>query len=243
MPAVVIVPTYNEADNVANLIDCILALPHGLHVIVVDDNSPDGTGDLVDALAKLDRRVVLLRRPAKLGLGSAHLAGFQAAWDRGFDPILTMDADFSHHPSYIPQLLASSDHADLVIGSRYTPGGGTRRCTLFRRALSRLANGLACAALGLRATDCTAGFRCYRRALVGHLLQTPIAANGYSFLIEVLYRVQRHGFGVSEVPILFEDRRFGISKISKHEIYKAGATVLRLLVSRARREQPNPIAQ
>jgi dolichol-phosphate mannosyltransferase len=236
-PAVVI-PTYDEAGNIARLLDRIRSLPGDVHAIVVDDNSPDGTGDLVARIAAADPGVHLLRRPAKLGLGTAHLAGFQAAWDGGYDPVLTMDADFSHDPDRIPDLIARSADADLVIGSRYVEGGGTRDCPLGRRLLSRTANAVARAALGLAAADCTAGFRCYRRAVLEVLLGTPIVANGYSFLVEVLVRVQGHGFRVREVPILFVDRRFGISKISKSEILRAAATVWRLFRARIRRSLP-----
>jgi glycosyltransferase involved in cell wall biosynthesis len=236
-PAVVI-PTYDEAENIARLLGGIRALPGDVRAIVVDDNSPDGTGELVARIAAGDPGVQLLRRPAKLGLGTAHLAGFRAAWDAGFDPVLTMDADFSHDPAQIPDLLAVSAEADLVIGSRYVPGGGTRNCPLGRRLLSRTANAVARAALGLAAADCTAGFRCYRRAVIEVLLATPIAANGYSFLVEVLARVQRHGFRVREVPILFVDRRFGVSKISKNEIARAAATVWRLFRQRVRGPLP-----
>src|SRR5512134_3130879 len=232
-PAVVI-PTYNEADNIGQLIEQLLALPQGLHVVVVDDNSPDGTGDIVRRLGS-SGRVSLVSRPAKLGLGTAHLAGFEVAIREGFDPILTMDADFSHHPLEVPAMLHLSHGFDVVIGSRYVPGGGTRSCTLARRVLSRIANQVARTLLSLRATDCTAGFRCYRRPVVERLLRAPIAANGYSFLVEVLFQAQRQGCSVGEVPILFEDRRFGTSKISRQEIFRAAATVFRLAFLRARR--------
>jgi len=231
-PAVVI-PTYNEADNIGQLIEQLLALPQNLHVVVVDDSSPDGTGDIVEGLGSTGR-VSLVRRPAKLGLGTAHLAGFAEAAREGFDPILTMDADFSHHPLEVPEMLRLSHGFDIVIGSRYVPGGGTRNCTLARRVLSRIANQVARTVLSLRATDCTAGFRCYRKTVVDNLLRAPIVANGYSFLVEVLYQAQRQGCSVGEVPILFEDRRFGTSKISRQEVFRAAATVIRLALLRVR---------
>jgi dolichol-phosphate mannosyltransferase len=207
--------------------------------VAVDDNSPDGTAEIVANRAD-ERRVVLLRRPAKLGLGSAHLAGFERAVSGGFDPILSMDADFSHHPRDVPALLRLSREHDVVIGSRYVPGGGTRNCSLGRRVLSRTANEVARHALGLRAADCTAGFRCYRRAVVESLLDMHIVANGYSFLVEVLFRAQRLGYTVAEVPILFVDRALGTSKISKQEVWRAVATVFRLTAQRpwSRRAQP-----
>lgn len=234
MPPAVVIPTYNEADNIGPLLDQLLALPEGLSVVVVDDDSPDGTARLVEQRAQ-GGRVVLVQRPAKLGLGTAHLAGFARARQLGFDPVLTMDADFSHHPRDVPALLRAAEHADLVIGSRYVPGGGTRNCPLGRRLLSRTANRVARTALGLRAADATAGFRCYRLALVERLLGMHIAANGYSFLVEVLFRTQRLGCTVAEVPILFADREHGVSKISKQEVWRAMATVLRLARQRASR--------
>lgn len=232
MAAAIVIPTYNEADNIGPLLDQLLALPERTSVVVVDDNSPDGTAERV-ANRNDEGRVILLRRPAKLGLGGAHLAGFERAVAEGFDPILSMDADFSHHPREVPALLRLSREFDIVIGSRYAPGGGTRNCSVGRRLLSRTANGVARNALGLRAADCTAGFRCYRRAVVEELLGMRIVANGYSFLVEVLFRAQRLGFTIAEVPILFADRARGTSKISRQEIWRAIATVLRLAAQRA----------
>jgi dolichol-phosphate mannosyltransferase len=232
MRSVVIVPTYNECDNIDNLLTDVLALPVDVSVIVVDDNSPDGTGQQADGWAARDRRVQVVHRRGKLGLGTAYIAGFKRALSDGFDRILTMDADFSHHPRYIPAMIELSRERDLVIGSRYVPGGGTLNCTFKRRALSLGANLFARLMLGLRATDCTAGFRCYRRDVLGSIHLDSIFSNGYSFLIEMLYRVQRRGCTVGEVPIVFEDRRFGTSKISRQEIYRALYTVTRLSASR-----------
>ncbi len=234
MKSVVIVPTYNEHDNIDALITDVLALPVDLAVIVVDDNSPDGTGRLVDAWAARDGRVCAIHRAGKQGLGAAYIAGFRRALADGFDRVMTMDADFSHHPRYIPAMIDLSRARDLVIGSRYIAGGGTLNCTLKRRALSRGANTFARLMLGLRASDCTAGFRCYRRDVLAAIDLDTIFSNGYSFLIEMLYRAQRAGWSVGEVPIVFEDRRFGTSKISRQEIYRAMYTVLRLGVGRLR---------
>lgn len=234
MKPVVIVPTYNESDNIDTLITDLLALPSGLSVIVVDDNSPDGTGRQADAWAARESRVQVIHRSGKLGLGTAYIAGFRRALAGGFDRIMTMDADFSHHPRYIPSMLAMSRAADLVIGSRYVRGGGTLNCTLKRRALSRFANTFARLVLGLRANDCTAGFRCYRREVLESIDLDTIFSNGYSFLIEMIYRVQRGRRRIGETPIVFEDRRFGASKISKQEVFRALYTVLRLRLDRTR---------
>ena len=234
MKPIVIVPTYNEHDNIDALITDLLALPVGLNIVVVDDNSPDGTGRLADAWAAREPRVQVVHRAGKLGLGTAYIAGFKRALAGDFERILTMDADFSHHPRYIPPILDRSRERDLVIGSRYVTGGGTLRCTWKRRALSRGANWFARIMLGLRAADCTAGFRCYRRDALLSIDLDTIFSNGYSFLIEMLYRVQRGGWTVGEAPIVFEDRRFGASKISRQEVYRAMLTVVRLSASRLR---------
>jgi dolichol-phosphate mannosyltransferase len=232
-PAIVI-PTYNESENIVRLATEILALPVGAHVVVVDDNSPDGTGALVDELAAREPRVHAVHRPAKLGLGTAHIAGIRRAAELGLDPIGTMDADFSHHPRYIPALLDGLGRHDMMIGSRYVPGGGTRDFKLHRRMLSRGANGFARTMLGLTASDCTAGFRVYRRSVLDSIDLDEIFSNGYSFLIEMLFLVQSRGWTVGESPILFEDRREGISKISRKEIAKAVYTVVRLFAQRGR---------
>ena len=234
MRSVVIVPTYNEHDNIDALLGDLLALPVDLSVIVVDDDSPDGTGQQADTWAARDSRVQVIHRAGKLGLGTAYIAGFKLALARGFDRVLTMDADFSHHPRYLPAMIELSRQRDLVIGSRYVKGGGALHCTLKRRALSRGANAFARLMLGLRATDCTAGFRCYRREALASIDLSTLFSNGYSFLIEMIYRVQRKGWTIGEVPIVFEDRRLGTSKISRQEVYRAMYTVLRLSADRLR---------
>ncbi len=230
----VIIPTYNESYNIPNLVAKILALPIGAHVIVVDDNSPDGTGKLVDLLAEREPRIHVVHRPAKLGLGTAHIAGMRRAFALNLEPIVTMDADFSHHPRYIPSLLAGLDRLDVIIGSRYVLGGGTRFFSLQRQILSTSANAFARMMLGLKATDCTAGFRAYRRAVLESLDLDQIFSNGYSFLIELLFLCQDRGWRIGEVPIIYDDRRAGKSKISKAEVYKATYTVLRLFWRRSR---------
>jgi dolichol-phosphate mannosyltransferase len=226
----VIVPTYNERENIATLVRELLALPLGLHVIVVDDNSPDGTGELADRLADASPgRVSVVHRAGKLGLGTAYVAGFDQALCDGAELICTMDADFSHNPRYIPAMVEKvAEGYDLVIGSRYVRGGGATGCQFRREVFSWAANAFARVVLGLRAHDTTAGFRCYRRPVLGGIGLEQIRASGYSFLIEMLYRVQRGGWRLGEVPIVFENRRLGKSKISQGEVTKALATVLRL---------------
>ena len=226
----VIVPTYNESENIKALVTQLLALPTGILVIVVDDNSPDGTGDIADRLAEENPgRIEVIHRAGKLGLGTAYIAGLKRALAGRADLICTMDADFSHNPRYIPDMVEKIGQGyDLVIGSRYVPGGGSRGCTFDRKLLSWGANAFARAVLGLRAHDTTAGFRCYRREVLDSVQLDEIKASGYSFLIEMLHRVRRRGWQVGEVPIIFENRRLGTSKISQDEIIRAMGTVLRL---------------
>lgn len=233
MKAAVIIPTYNESDNIAALVEEILALKIGAQVIIVDDNSPDGTGHIADELAGHRPEVHVIHRPCKMGLGTAHIAGFKAAFALGADRIVTMDADFSHSPRYIPHLMADTETHHLVIGSRYVDGGSTEGCNFQRRFLSRSANAFAHLILGLQARDCTAGFRCYRREVLDSIGLDRIFSEGYSFLIEILYKCQRQGYRIGEVPIVFENRRRGASKISRQEILKAAYTVLRLAWPRA----------
>lgn len=236
MKTTVIVPTYNERENIERLVHELLALPGDVNVIVVDDGSPDGTGALADALALAHPgRMEVLHRAGKLGLGTAYIAGFRRALAGDSALICTMDADFSHPPATIPEMvLQATQHYDLVIGSRYVPGGKTVGCTLPRILLSWGANAFARTLLGLRAHDTTAGFRCYRREVLEAVPLDRIRSNGYSFLIEMLYHVQRQHWRVGEVPITFENRREGVSKISKNEITKALSTVLRLFAQRVR---------
>ena len=230
MRVMVIVPTYNEKENIEALVTQLLALPTLVSVIVVDDNSPDGTGAITDRLAvENDGRVQVIHRAGKLGLGTAYIAGFKRALAEGADLICTMDADFSHNPRYIPDMVGKiGEGYDLVIGSRYVRGGGASGCTWPRILLSWGANAFARFLLGLRAHDTTAGFRCYRREVLASVDLDEIKASGYSFLIEMLYRVQRCGWQAGEVPIIFENRQLGTSKISRDEILKAMGTVVRL---------------
>lgn len=228
----VIIPTYNEKDNIANLVRQILALPLEINVIIVDDNSPDGTGQIADTLANQNSRVSVIHRPGKLGLGTAYLAGFRKGLEEGAERLITMDADFSHDPAYIPDLVALAEHYHITIGSRYVPQGGIRNWEWQRRYLSWVANTFARTALNLKARDCTAGFRCYHREVLLNIELDRIFSNGYSFLVEMIFKCQRQGFTIGEIPIVFTNRVQGKSKISQLEIYKAMYTVLRLAVSR-----------
>ena len=228
LTAQIVIPTYNERENLALLVEGLVALSCDLGVIVVDDNSPDGTGELADNLAAHTPAVQVIHRPCKLGLGTAYIAGMKHALANGAQRIVTMDADFSHHPQYVPHLLAGLDRYDVVIGSRYTRGGGTRFCTWPRRMLSRGANLFVHLALNLAAQDATAGFRGYRREVLESLALDRFFSNGYSFLVEMLCRCQQQGWRIGEIPIVFENRQRGASKISRTEIAKAIYTVLRL---------------
>ncbi len=234
MSYLVVIPTYNERENIEALIRALLSLPLPLEVVVVDDHSPDGTGELVAAMAATDPRIHVIHRPAKLGLGTAYGAGFRFGLARGYERILTMDADFSHNPAYVPALIERSREADVVIGSRYVPGGEAVDSPWYRRLLSWGANRFARTMLGLAPRDVTAGFRCYRPRVLKEIAPETIRAEGYAFLIEMTYRAQRAGFRIAEVPIRFKDRRYGRSKVSRREIARAVWTVLRLSWDRVR---------
>ncbi len=230
--ALMIVPTYNEKENLARLVGELRGLPGDVHVLVVDDHSPDGTGEIADGLAGADPGVHVLHRAGKLGLGTAYRAGFAFGLERGYAYLCTMDADFSHNPERLPAMLDMAESGyDLVIGSRYVPGGGVVGSTPFRKFVSYGANWLAHLLLGVSARDCTAGFRCYRRIVLETVDLDSIFSSGYSFLIEMAFLCQRAGFRMGEVPITFVNRTEGSSKISKAEIYKAFYTLVRLRTS------------
>ncbi len=236
MNQLVILPTYNEAENVIPLSRDILAVDAGLEILVVDDNSPDGTGRLVEEARAREPRLHLLSRPGKLGLGSAYLAGFRFALDQGYEAALTMDCDGSHHPRHLPAVLAAAAENDVVIGSRYVPGGGIVNWPRSRRALSAFANSYARLLLRLPVNDITSGFRCYRRAVLETVDPFSIRVSGYSFLEEMCWRVHRAGFRIAEVPIVFEQRTRGASKIDSSEIYRAALHVLATALRPARSE-------
>jgi glycosyltransferase involved in cell wall biosynthesis len=194
----------------------------------VDDSSPDGTGEIADQWVMKDSRVIAIHRHGKLGLGTAYIAGFRKAFSLGATHVLTMDADFSHNPRYLPAIVEKAKESDVVIGSRYVEGGGMSGTPFYRNMLSWGANFIAKNALGLEARDTTAGFRLYRREVLESIDLDTIFSSGYSFLIEMLYLVQRGSWRVGEVPIVYEDRTAGKTKISRNEIFRALYTVARL---------------
>jgi dolichol-phosphate mannosyltransferase len=221
-PAWLVLPTYNEADNIGPFVGAVLGhLPGSSHVLIVDDNSPDGTGDIADALAAENDRVSVLHRPHKEGLGPAYIAGFRSALARGAGLILEMDSDFSHEPAYLPRLLEGSERADLVIGSRYVPGGGVGDWGSVRRAISRGGSSYARLILGVGVGDLTGGFKCFRREVLEAIDLDLIRSRGYAFQIELTYRAIQQGFRVLEVPIVFRDRRVGDSKMDRSIIAEA----------------------
>lgn len=224
----VVVPTYNEKENIGTLLPQILAYPR-MRVLVVDDNSPDGTGDIVRAFAQENERVSLLSRPGKQGLGRAYIAGFKRALADGAQYICEMDADFSHDPSYLPGLLeAAEQRYDLVLGSRYVPGGATTDWGIGRKLISRGGNLYARLILGWTISDGTGGFRCYRRSALEAINLDSVQSNGYSFQIEMAYRVMKAGLKIGEIPIIFPDRRVGQSKMSRRIVMEALITVWKL---------------
>ena len=231
MNDLIIIPTYNEKENLGPLLEAVYEIRPDIHVLVVDDNSPDGTGQLVAEWAETPQyegRLFLLRRAGKLGLGTAYIAGFRWALARSYRRILEMDADFSHNPRYLPELLAAAEEADLVLGSRYVPGGGVKNWGFWRRFLSRGGSLYARVLLGLPYQDLTGGFKCFRREVLETLDLGAVRSNGYSFQIELTYRAHCKGFKIKEVPIIFEDREVGKSKMSKNIFWEAVLMVWKL---------------
>lgn len=225
----VCIPTYNEAGNVLPLVDRIHAAAPQTDVLVIDDASPDGTGELVRDRMLKDAQLELMARPGKLGLGTAYMAGFAYGLQHGYDDVITMDADFSHPPERIPALLqAVGEGAQLAVGSRYVPGGAIEGWAVNRRVLSASANFVARQALRLRTHDCTGGFRCYSHHAVQFLVTRPLRSSGYSALVELLTRCERAGMRIVEIPITFTERVHGASKISQQEIFRAMLTIVRL---------------
>jgi len=225
-PTLVVLPTYDEAENILPLMRGVLAADPAIDVLVVDGSRPDSTAEVVEQARRDEPRIHLLCREGKLGLGTAYLAGFRFALDHGYARICTMDGDRSHNPCYLPEMLAAMQHNDLVIGSRYVAGGGIENWPPHRRALSAFANFYARSLLRLPVRDCTAGYRCYSREVLETVEPFEVRASGYSFLEEMAWRVHRCGFRIGEVPIVFEQRIAGRSKIDSSEIYRAAWHVL-----------------
>jgi dolichol-phosphate mannosyltransferase len=224
MSVLVVTPTYNERENLPDLVRAILAHP-GTRVMVVDDQSPDGTGAIADALAtEYPGRVIVVHRTGKRGLGRSYVEGLQLALEQGDELICQMDADWSHDPKYLPDIVrAAADH-DVVIGSRYLRGVSVVNWPLRRIVLSAFANRYIRAITGLRPKDCTSGYRCWRREMLAKLPLDRVVSDGYAFLVEMLYDAQRRGARIGEVPIIFVERRLGVSKLSGSVLLESGIT-------------------
>ena len=236
MKTLVTVATYNELENLPLLVEEIWKVAPQVDVLVIDDNSPDGTGRWCDEKAAREPRLKCVHRAGKLGLGTATIAAMQYAIEHGYDYVLNMDADFSHHPRYIPAILAAmgsvdSEKADVSIGSRYCPGGGTKDWPFTRRLMSWGVNTYARCLLGLRPRDTSGAFRCYRVSLLKQLDFSAIKSRGYSFQEEILWRLKQVGARMSETPIVFADRERGQSKINKQEAVSAIGIIFRLGVT------------
>jgi dolichol-phosphate mannosyltransferase len=221
MNGLVIIPTYNEMENLPRIVPEVLAQDERLSVLVVDDNSPDGTGSLADSMAASNPRIHVLHRQNKEGLGKAYLAGFRWALERDYDRVFEMDADFSHNPKYLPELLRASEEADLVLGSRYISGVNVINWPMTRLLLSYYANVYARIVTGLPVRDATGGFKCFRREVLERIDLDRVGSNGYAFQIEMSFRAWKHGFSIREVPIVFVDREQGQSKMSKRIVREA----------------------
>ena len=214
--ALVVIPTYNERDNISRMIDAVLAKDASLDILVVDDGSPDGTGAVVATISSANDRVHLLRRGGKLGLGTAYIAGFKWALERNYAHVFQMDADFSHDPAYIPDFFQAIASNDVVVGSRYRDGrANVVNWPVSRLLLSYFANVYARRVTGLPVWDATAGFKCWRRKVLETIQLNDVKSNGYAFQIEMTFRAWKHGFRIAEIPIIFVDRLEGASKMSK----------------------------
>jgi len=229
----VVIPTYNERDNIESLIEEIHRYVPDAHILIVDDNSPDGTWKLVEEISRKDERVHLIKRPGKMGLGTAYVEGFKWALEKGFDVIVQMDADFSHSPSDIPRLLREIEKgADFVIGSRYKNGVNVVNWPLKRLMISYFANVYARFMTGVPIRDLTGGFKAWRREVLESIDLDNIKSNGYSFQIEMNFKAYMNGYEPSEIPIIFYERRSGKSKFSKGIILEAAFMVVRLALRR-----------
>jgi len=243
MKALIVMPTYNERENITTIVEEILRYAPQVDLLIVDDNSPDGTGELADALHAQYPNISALHRAGKLGLGTAYIAGFRYALEHGYDLIFEMDADFSHDPRYLPDFLAEAERADLVIGSRYVHGGGTPNWSPLRRFISGGGNIFARVMLGLPIKDATAGYRCYRREVLEALDLDSIQSQGYAFQVEMAYQTLKRGFQVHETPIIFVDRRVGKSKMSRKIFVEGFVYVLHARFGRSRKPPQQVIAK
>jgi len=245
--ALVVIPTFNEAESVVEVLDRVLVADPRVDVLVVDDGSPDGTAKLVLDRALDEPRVHLMERSGKQGLGAAYRAGFGWGLERGYDALVEMDADLSHPPERLPTLLDGLAGADLVIGSRYVPGGRTVNWSRTREAISRGGNAYVRLALGVPVHDCTAGYRAYRREVLEELPVESVRSNGYCFQIEMAHKTWQEGFRVVEVPITFTERASGVSKMSRQIVAEALARVTQWALTggrgRARRHHPRSVAR
>jgi dolichol-phosphate mannosyltransferase len=236
-PVWLVLPTYEEAINIERLVEEARAkLPAEAQVLIVDDNSRDGTGEIASRLSEEHEAVHFLHRPTKEGLGPAYIAGFRRALAGGAGFVVEMDSDFSHEPAYLPRLLDAAEHADIVIGSRYVPGGGVSDWGPLRRAISRGGSAYAQFVLGLQVRDLTGGFKCFRREVLEALDLDAVRSRGYAFQVEMTYRAIELGFDVVEVPIVFRDRQAGTSKMSRSIVLEAIWRVPRLRYGRWSRE-------
>ncbi|HYH84322.1 MAG TPA: polyprenol monophosphomannose synthase [Pyrinomonadaceae bacterium] len=231
----IVVPTYNERENVSALVAQLLEVAPEADVMLLDDNSPDGTADYATELYGPNPRFSVMRRTGARGYGRSLVDGYRHALDAGYARLVQLDADFSHDPKSIPALVEASRAADVVIGSRYCEGGGVANWPLRRRALSRFANRYVCHITGLRVGDTTSGFRCYTQRALRHLLEGRVAAEGYAFLVEAVYHAHREGLSIAEVPITFTDRREGQSKMSRKVIFESVLMPWRLRFAPPRR--------
>lgn len=229
--AIVLIGTYNERENLASLVNEILALGRGLDLLVIDDNSPDGTGRVADELAEKHPEVSVLHRPEKMGLGTAYVQGFRYALERGYARVITMDADFSHEPRRLPEFLAALEMRDVVVGTRYMHGGGVVNWPPHRLALSRCGSLYTRLVTGMPLRDATGGFNAYRREVLEEIGIDSIRSEGYSFMIEMKFRSWRKGFRIVEIPIVFADRTRGKSKMSKRIFLEAVFMVWKLRFS------------
>jgi dolichol-phosphate mannosyltransferase len=221
MKTLVIIPTYNERDNIEQIVPQVLEKHSSIDLLIVDDGSPDGTGEIADAMCEENSRIHVIHRKNKSGLGTAYVAGFKFAIEKKYDYIFEMDADFSHDPKNIPEFLNAIKEADLVIGSRYISGVNVINWPMSRLLLSYYANVYSRIITGLPVKDATGGFKCFRREVLEAIDLDRVQSNGYSFQIEMSFRAKRKGFSIKEIPIVFEDRRQGQSKMSKKIVREA----------------------